>query len=124
MVRSAIQRKIRSRPDRSEIQSPSSAKPRRGWPEIPSSSAELAAHTSATHSLIEKEVARLTTHLAQYETIKRFALLRRRFHLRLSGSLTFTNENSSAAVVEQQYSDVIDKLYADRSRTPAPVLLD
>src|SRR5437879_10045309 len=38
-----------------------------------STNAELASH-HATHALIEKEVARLTTHLAQYETIKRFAL--------------------------------------------------
>ncbi len=39
-----------------------------------SSNAELAAHPRS-YALIENEVNRLTTHLAQYETIKRFALL-------------------------------------------------
>src|SRR6267378_1507914 len=85
-----------------------------------SSNAELAAH-SATHSLIEKEVARLTTHLAQYETIKRFALLADDFTFD-SGSLTFTMK-LKRRVVEQQYADVIDKLYADVAE-PRPVLLD
>jgi long-chain acyl-CoA synthetase len=85
-----------------------------------SSNAELAAH-SATHALIEKEVARLTTHLAQYETIKRFALLADDFTFD-SGSLTFTMK-LKRRVVEQQYADVIDKLYADVAE-PRPVLLD
>jgi long-chain acyl-CoA synthetase len=85
-----------------------------------SSNAELAAHP-ATHALIEKEVARLTTHLAQYETIKRFALLPEDFTFD-SGSLTFTMK-LKRRVVEQQYSDVIDKLYADVAE-PRPVLLD
>jgi long-chain acyl-CoA synthetase len=82
------------------------------------SNAELAAHP-ATHSLIEKEVARLTTHLAQYETIKRFALLADDFTFD-GGSLTFTMK-LKRRVVEQQYSDVIDKLYADVAE-PRPVL--
>jgi long-chain acyl-CoA synthetase len=85
-----------------------------------SSNAELTTDP-ATHALIEKEVARLTTHLAQYETIKRFALLADDFTFD-SGSLTFTMK-LKRRVVEQQYSDVIDKLYADVAE-PRPVVLD
>ncbi len=83
-----------------------------------SSNTELASHP-ATHALIEKEVARLTTHLAQYETIKRFALLPDDFTFD-GGSLTFTMK-LKRRVVEQQYSEVIDKLYADVAE-PRPVL--
>jgi long-chain acyl-CoA synthetase len=85
-----------------------------------SSNADLAAHPS-THALIEKEVARVTTHLAQYETIKRFALLPDDFSFD-SGSLTFTMK-LKRRVVEQQYADLIDKLYADVAE-PRPVVLD
>jgi len=85
-----------------------------------SSNAELAAHPR-TYALIEKEVARLTTHLAQYETIKRFALLADDFTFD-AGSLTFTMK-LKRRVVEQQYSDAIDKLYADVAE-PRPVVLD
>src|SRR5437764_13220756 len=53
-----------------------------------SSNAEMAAHPRA-HALIEGEVKRLTPHLAQYETIKRFALLPEDFTFD-SGTLTFT----------------------------------
>jgi long-chain acyl-CoA synthetase len=85
-----------------------------------SSNGELAAH-SATYALIEKEVARLTTHLATYETIKRFALLPDDFTFD-GGSLTFTMK-LKRRVVEQQYADLIGKLYADVAE-PRPVLLD
>ena len=83
-----------------------------------SSDGELAAHP-ATYALIEKEVARLTTHLAQYETIKRFALLPGDFTFD-GGSLTFTMK-LKRRVVEQQYADLIDKLYSDVAE-PRPVL--
>jgi long-chain acyl-CoA synthetase len=85
-----------------------------------SSNSELAAHP-ATYALIEKEVARLTTHLATYETIKRFALLPDDFTFD-GGSLTFTMK-LKRRVVEQQFSDVINNLYADVAE-PRPVLLD
>ena len=85
-----------------------------------SSNPELAADP-ATHALIEKEVARLTTHLAQYENIKRFALLPDDFTFD-GGSLTFTMK-LKRRVVEQQYADLIDKLYADVAE-PRPVVLD
>src|SRR5580693_9246883 len=52
-----------------------------------SSPSELAAHPRA-YALIENEVKRLTSHLAQYEGIKRFALLADDFTFD-SGSLTF-----------------------------------
>jgi long-chain acyl-CoA synthetase len=85
-----------------------------------SSNGELAAHP-ATYALIEKEVARLTTHLATYETIKRFALLADDFSFD-GGSLTFTMK-LKRRVVEQQYADLIDKLYADVAE-PRPAVLD
>jgi long-chain acyl-CoA synthetase len=83
-----------------------------------SSGAELSAHPR-TYALIEKEVARLTAHLAQYETIKRFALLADDFTFD-GGSLTFTMK-LKRRVVEQQYRDLIDKLYADVAE-PRPVI--
>jgi len=75
-----------------------------------SSDAEMAAHPR-TYVLIESEVGRLTPHLAQYETIKRFALLPDDFTFD-SGTLTFTMK-LKRRVVERQYRDLIDKLYAD-----------
>jgi long-chain acyl-CoA synthetase len=76
----------------------------------------MAAHP-AVRSLIEGEVKRLTAHLAQWETIKRFALLPEDFTFD-NGGLTFTLK-LKRRVVEQQYRDIIDKLYAD-SYEPVP----
>jgi long-chain acyl-CoA synthetase len=75
-----------------------------------SSNAELAAHPRA-YALIENEVSRLTNHLAQYENIKRFALLPDDFTF-ASGSLTFTMK-LKRRVVEKQFHDLIAKLYSD-----------
>src|SRR5208282_6550763 len=61
--------------------------------------------------LIDAEVQRVTAHLAQYETIKRFALLPDDFSFD-NGSLTFTLK-LKRRVVERQYHHLIDKLYAD-----------
>jgi long-chain acyl-CoA synthetase len=77
----------------------------------------MAAHP-AVRSLIEAEVKRLTIHLAQYETIKRFALLPEDFTFD-NGSLTFTLK-LKRRVVEQQYADVIESLYADFAE-PRPI---
>jgi long-chain acyl-CoA synthetase len=74
------------------------------------SNAELAAHPRS-YVLLENEVRRLTAHLAQYEGIKRFALLADDFTFD-SGSLTFTMK-LKRRVVEEQYRKLIDKLYAD-----------
>jgi long-chain acyl-CoA synthetase len=82
------------------------------------SNAELAAHPWV-HALIDSEVKRLTVHLAQYETIKRFALLPEDFTFD-NGSLTFTLK-LKRRVVEQQYAAVIESLYADVSE-PRPIL--
>jgi long-chain acyl-CoA synthetase len=62
-------------------------------------------------ALIANEVSRLTAHLAQWETIKRFALLAEDFTFD-NGSLTFTMK-LKRRVVEQQYAGVIEQLYAD-----------
>jgi long-chain acyl-CoA synthetase len=72
-------------------------------------------------ALLDKEVKRLTTNLAQWETIKRFALLPEDFTFD-NGSLTFTMK-LKRRVVEQMYRDVIDQLYADVAE-PRPILQD
>jgi long-chain acyl-CoA synthetase len=82
------------------------------------SNQEMAAHP-AVHALIDAEVKRLTVHLAQYETIKRSALLPEDFTFD-NGSLTFTLK-LKRRVVEQQYSAVIESLYADVAE-PRPIL--
>jgi long-chain acyl-CoA synthetase len=70
-------------------------------------------------ALIDSEVKRLTVHLGQWETIKRFALLPEDFTFD-NGSLTFTMK-LKRRVVEQMYRDVIDQLYADVAE-PRPIL--
>ena len=65
---------------------------------------------SWVHELIEGEIKRLTANLAQFETIKRFALLEREFTFD-GGELTFTLK-LKRRVVEQRYGDVIERLYA------------
>jgi long-chain acyl-CoA synthetase len=83
-----------------------------------SSNKEMAEHP-AVRQLIESEVKRLTAKLAQYETIKRFALLPEDFTFD-NGGLTFTLK-LRRRVVEQQFHDQIEKLYADVSE-PRPIL--
>jgi long-chain acyl-CoA synthetase len=85
-----------------------------------SSHGEMAAHPR-TYALIEEEVSRLTAHLAQYESIKRVALLADDFTFD-SGTLTFTMK-LKRRVVERQYHDLIDKLYADVVE-PRPLVHD
>src|SRR6267378_3349621 len=81
-----------------------------------SSNKDMAANP-AVYSLIEAEVKRLTAHVAQWETLKRFALLPEDFTFD-NGSLTFTLK-LKRRVVEQNYREIIDKLYADTSE-PVP----
>jgi long-chain acyl-CoA synthetase len=83
-----------------------------------SSNKEMVAH-SFVRLLIEGEVKRLTVNLAQYETIKRFALLPEDFTFD-NGGLTFTLK-LRRRVVEQQFHDVIERLYVDVSE-PRPIL--
>ena len=81
------------------------------------SNAEIAAHPWV-HTLLDAEVKRLTVHLAQYESIKRFALLPDDFTFD-NGSLTFTLK-LKRRVVEQKYHHVIESLYADVAE-PRPI---
>jgi long-chain acyl-CoA synthetase len=81
------------------------------------SKAEMVSHPWV-HSLLDSEVKRLTAHLAQYETIKRFALLSEDFTVD-NGSLTFTLK-LKRRVVEQKYRNVIESLYADVAE-PRPI---
>jgi long-chain acyl-CoA synthetase len=85
-----------------------------------SSGEEVAAHPF-TRTLIQAEIQRLTTNLAQYETIKRFALLPGDFTFD-NGALTFTMK-LKRRVVEEQFRDVIESLYADVAE-PRPVIQD
>jgi long-chain acyl-CoA synthetase len=81
------------------------------------STAEVVAHPRV-RALIGDEVNRLTVHLAQYESIKRFALLPEDFTFD-GGSLTFTMK-LKRRVVEKQYQEMLDKLYLDVAE-PRPV---
>jgi long-chain acyl-CoA synthetase len=85
-----------------------------------SSNAELAGNPRA-YAVIENEVRRLTAHLAQYESIKRFALLADDFTFD-GGTLTFTMK-LKRRVAEKQYRDLIEKLYADVAE-PRPLVRD
>jgi long-chain acyl-CoA synthetase len=82
------------------------------------SNQEMVAHPWV-RTLIEGEISRLTAHLAQWEMIKRFALLPEDFTFD-NGSLTFTMK-LKRRVVEQRFRDVIDQLYADVAE-PRPLL--
>jgi long-chain acyl-CoA synthetase len=67
------------------------------------------------HDLIEGEVKRLTANLAQFESIKRFALIDHEFTFD-GGELTFTLK-LKRRVIDQRYGEVIERLYAQ----PSPV---
>ena len=67
------------------------------------------------HDLIEGEIKRLTSNLAQFETIKRFALIDREFTFD-GGELTFTLK-LKRRVISERYAGVIERLYAQ----PSPV---
>jgi long-chain acyl-CoA synthetase len=82
------------------------------------SNEEMAAHL-AVRKLLEAEIQRLTVHLAQYESIKRFAILANDFTFD-NGALTFTMK-LKRRVVEHQFRDVIDSLYLDVAE-PRPVI--
>ena len=81
------------------------------------SNQEMVANT-AVRSLIESEIKRLTGNLAQWETIKKFALLPEDFTFD-NGSLTFTLK-LKRRVVEEKCREIIDKLYEETSEPAAP----
>ena len=72
-----------------------------------------------THGLIEKEMARLTEEMAQYEKIKRFALVPEDFSF-ASGQMTYTLK-LRRRIIEERFRDEIEKLYADVAE-PRPAL--
>ncbi len=74
-----------------------------------SSHAELAADAWA-HSLVEEEIRRVTSSLAQYETIKRFALLDKDFSFD-DGQLTYTLK-LKRRVINERYAKEIEGIYA------------
>lgn len=82
------------------------------------SDAELLLHPWVK-SFFDNEVRRLTQHLAQYESIKRFALLPQDFTFD-NGALTFTMK-LKRRVVEQHYHQIIESLYSD-VQEPRPML--
>lgn len=75
-----------------------------------SSNTELAAHPWVRRQ-IQQEIERLNGSLAQYETIKRFALLDHDFSFE-DGQLTYTMK-LKRRVVEERYAELIESLYAE-----------
>jgi long-chain acyl-CoA synthetase len=61
--------------------------------------------------LLTAELERLTAHLAQYEKPKRFAIVEQDF-THAGGQLTYTLK-LKRRVIEEQYRDVIERMYAD-----------
>jgi len=70
--------------------------------------AELAA-SPWTHGLIEAEINRLSADMAQYEKIKKFALLPEDFSF-ANGGMTYTLK-LRRRIIEQRYRETIDQLY-------------
>jgi long-chain acyl-CoA synthetase len=66
------------------------------------------------HGLIEKEVTQMNSKLAQYETIKKFALLDHDFTFD-GGQLTYTLK-LKRRVIAERYNQIIEGLYADAPR--------
>ncbi len=72
------------------------------------------------HQLIEREVAQVNSKLAQYETIKRFALLDHDFTFD-GGQLTYTLK-LKRRVIAERYAQVIEALYAQAQAASGPTL--
>ncbi|MGH9563587.1 MAG: AMP-dependent synthetase/ligase, partial [Terracidiphilus sp.] len=66
---------------------------------------------SWVRDLLTAEMERLTASLAQYERPKRFAIVEQDFSY-ASGQLTYTLK-LKRRVIEEQYRDVIERIYAD-----------
>jgi len=74
------------------------------------SSAQMVAD-AWVRDVVEGELQRLTSNLAQYEKPKRFAMLAQDFTF-ANGEITYTLK-LKRRVIEQTYADVIARLYAD-----------
>ena len=70
------------------------------------------------HQRIEREVRRVCSHLAHYETVKRFALLPDDFTFE-NGELTYTMK-LKRRVIEEKFAAQIDRIYADAEAESAP----
>ena len=64
-----------------------------------------------TRDLLTAELERLTAPFAQYEKPKRFAIVEQDF-THANGQLTYTLK-LKRRVIEEQYGDVIQRMYAD-----------
>jgi long-chain acyl-CoA synthetase len=74
-------------------------------------SREQLAADAWVHDLIDKEVAKVNAKLAQYETIKRFALLDHDFTFD-DGQLTYTLK-LKRRVIAERYAEAIAKIYGE-----------
>jgi long-chain acyl-CoA synthetase len=74
-------------------------------------SPEMLAADTWVHELISREVAKVNAKLAQYETIKRFALLDHDFSFD-GGQLTYTLK-LKRRVIAERYAKIIEGLYAE-----------
>jgi long-chain acyl-CoA synthetase len=72
------------------------------------------------HDLIEREVTQVNVKLAQYETIKRFALLDHDFTFD-GGQLTYTLK-LKRRVIAERYADRIEELYAETPQADGRLL--
>ncbi len=72
------------------------------------------------HGLIGKEVAEINSKLAQYETIKKFALLDHDFTFD-GGQLTFTLK-LKRRVIAERYAKIIEDLYAETAQGKSNVV--
>jgi long-chain acyl-CoA synthetase len=72
------------------------------------------------HELIGREVTQVNSKLAQYETIKRFALVDHDFTFD-GGELTYTLK-LKRRVIAQRYANVIEELYAETSQADGRLL--
>ena len=77
------------------------------------SPAELAAHPSV-QELLEGEVERVNRRLAQFERIKRFALLKEDFTF-ADGQLTYT-QKVRRRKIEEEFRTLIDSLYSEEAQ--------
>jgi long-chain acyl-CoA synthetase len=66
-------------------------------------------------NLFERQIAQLTPDLAQYERVKKIALLEKEFTIE-GGELTPTMK-VKRRVIDEKYRDVIDRLYAEAETT-------
>ena len=79
-----------------------------------SSRAELCRHPRIIY-LFERQIAALTPNLAQYERVKKIALLENEFTIE-SGEMTPTLK-VKRRVIDEKYHDVINRIYEDAEAT-------